>query len=63
MTNSKCDNGLLNPDNIFYDGDLDIIHQWLIQRGFVINKSLAAKKTFPLILSGTFLTAAMIVPL
>ena len=54
---------VIEPGNIFYDGDLDIIHQWLIKRGFVINKSLAAKKTFPLILLGTFLITAMIVPL
>jgi len=48
----------IEPDNIFYDGDLDIIHQWLVKRGFVINKSLAAKKTFPLIPSGIFLISA-----
>ena len=52
----------IEPDNIFYDGGLDIIHQWLVKRGFVINKSLAAKKTFPLIPSGIFLSVATTVP-
>ena len=51
------------PGGIFYDGELDIIHQWLSQRGFVINESLAAKKTFPLIPSGIFLSVATTVPL
>ena len=54
---------IIKPDGIFYDGDLDIIHQWLVKRGFVIDKSLAVKKTFPLILSGIFSISTMTVPL
>ena len=32
------------PDNIEYDGDLNIIHRWLIKRGFVAHKSHVGKK-------------------
>jgi len=52
------------PDTIFYDGNPGIIHHWLTKRGFVIDKSLAAKKIpRPLNPSATFLTSAMTVPL
>ena len=52
------------PETIFYDGDFDIIYHWLIKRGFVIDKSLAAKKTpHPLSPSVTFSLSAMTVPL
>ena len=31
------------PDTIRYDGDLAVIHHWLVKRGFVTNQSLIAK--------------------
>jgi hypothetical protein len=32
------------PDTIVYDGDFDLIHRWLIKRGFVTHKSHVEKK-------------------
>jgi hypothetical protein len=52
------------PDTLLFDGDFDIMHHWLLKRGFVINKSLAVKKTpRPLNPSLIFLTSATTVSL